>query len=130
VVDWYYIFPILSLRVYPCSPDIYNVVECLHLFFLFRNLIPPHLSIVLMFPFLTVRRESPAYAKASCRQARRQAKIQNKPKEGDVGSKTTCQLSQKRTRCFFSYDPRFFILIRSTAPNPDFQTGVKSAAQG
>jgi hypothetical protein len=27
VVDWYYIFPILSLRVYPCSPDIYNVAN-------------------------------------------------------------------------------------------------------
>jgi hypothetical protein len=30
VVDWYYIFLILSLRVYPCSPDIYNVVKLLN----------------------------------------------------------------------------------------------------
>ena len=27
MVDWYYIFSILPLGVYPCSPDIYNVVE-------------------------------------------------------------------------------------------------------
>jgi len=27
VVDWYYIFSILPLRVYPCSPDIYNDVK-------------------------------------------------------------------------------------------------------
>jgi hypothetical protein len=26
MVDWYYIFSILALGVYPCSPDIYNVV--------------------------------------------------------------------------------------------------------
>jgi hypothetical protein len=32
VVDWYYIFSILLLGVYPCSPDIYNVVK------LFRKL--------------------------------------------------------------------------------------------
>jgi hypothetical protein len=25
VVDWYYIFSILPLGVYPCSQDIYNV---------------------------------------------------------------------------------------------------------
>jgi hypothetical protein len=25
MVDWYYIFSILPLGVYPCSPDIYNV---------------------------------------------------------------------------------------------------------
>jgi hypothetical protein len=30
MVDWYYIFPILPLGVYPCSPDIYNVVEKYH----------------------------------------------------------------------------------------------------
>jgi hypothetical protein len=34
MVDWYYIFSILPLGVYPCSPDIYNVVEFFHLFFL------------------------------------------------------------------------------------------------
>ena len=32
MVDWYYIFSILPLGVYPCSPDIYNVVEFFHLF--------------------------------------------------------------------------------------------------
>ena len=30
MVDWYYIFSILLLGVYPCSPDIYNVVENYH----------------------------------------------------------------------------------------------------
>jgi hypothetical protein len=30
MVDWYYIFSILPLGVYPCSPDIYNVVEFLY----------------------------------------------------------------------------------------------------
>ena len=27
MVDWYYIFSILALGIYLCSPDIYNVVK-------------------------------------------------------------------------------------------------------
>jgi hypothetical protein len=34
-------------------------------------------------------------------------------KEGDVGSKTTCQLSRKGQGAFFLMDPRFFIWIVS-----------------
>jgi len=34
MVDWYYIFSILALGVYPYSPDIYNGVEFYHLFLL------------------------------------------------------------------------------------------------
>jgi hypothetical protein len=32
MVDWYYIFSILPLGVYPCSPDIYNVIKLFKLF--------------------------------------------------------------------------------------------------
>ena len=32
MVDWYYIFSILPLGVYPCSPDIYNVHKFISFF--------------------------------------------------------------------------------------------------
>ena len=72
MVDWYYIFSILLLGIYPCSPDIYNVVQFLHLFCF------PEISSTLTFPLLPTSRillrlalrdyggqVAPAYAKAS-----------------------------------------------------------------
>jgi hypothetical protein len=39
VVDWYYIFPILPLGVYPRSPDIYNVHKIINFYF-YNDLFP------------------------------------------------------------------------------------------